>query len=67
MAEVADSRTKELNALEEEFKRVVKELECYKRFEAKTRSDGILRQETIRNLKWTVVQEMKHKMGDMNK
>jgi len=67
LAEVADSRTKELNALEEEFKRVLKELECYKRFEAKTRTEGILRQETIKNLKWTVVQEMKHEIEDIDK
>ena len=59
LAEVAEARTRELNSLEEVFKRVSKELECYKLFEVKLRDEGILEERTIRELKWSVVNAMK--------
>ena len=61
LAEVAESRTKELNALEEAYKQVVKELQCYKRLEVKLREEGIVEDRVLRKLKWRVVQETKQR------
>ena len=59
LAEVAEARTKELNGLEEAYRRVSKELECYKVFEVKLREEGILEGRRIREMKWSVVEMMK--------
>merc|ERR1712087_97703 len=59
LAEVAETRTRELNTLEEAYKRVSKELECYKLFEVKLRQEGIMEEKTIREIKWFVVNTMK--------
>lgn len=61
LAEVAEARTKELNNMKIAFKRVSKELECYKLLEVKLRREGILEERLIRELKWSVVDEMKSK------
>ena len=57
LAEVAEARTKELNAVEETLKRVSKELECYQRLEAVLLADGLVKDSVMRNLKWRVVQQ----------
>ena len=59
LAEVAEARTKELNATEETLKRVVKELECFKRLEAKLIERGVVGESVMRRAKWDVVREMR--------
>ena len=57
LAEVAEARTKELDAVEATLKRVSKELECYQRLEAALLAEGFVEEAVMRNLKWRVVQQ----------